>query len=123
MNVRVILGAFVVGGCYAVLGQVLLGAYTALLGSDSPFLMAAVLVSLGVVALVMYIPGIHQKVQDKSGYGSMLPFNGFACGIAGAYEEGRQQSAGVASALKLVAFVMGLGSLAGIAVALVASLV
>lgn len=123
MNTRVILGAFLVGGVYAVIGQLLLTGYAALLGPDSPILMAAVLVSLGVIALVMYIPGVHQKIQDKSGYGSMLPFNGFACGIAGAYEGGAEQGAGVSSALKLVAFVIGIGTAASVVIALVASLV
>ncbi|MBR0404641.1 MAG: SpoVA/SpoVAEb family sporulation membrane protein [Eggerthellaceae bacterium] len=118
LDIRRIAWAFTVGGAYAVVGQLLLVAYTAVLGADSPFLMAAVLLSLGVVAFVLYVPGIHQKIEEKSGYGSMLPFNGFACGIAGAYEGG-----GIAAALGLVAFVMGIGSVAVILVAVVASFV
>lgn len=122
MNIRVILGAFVVGGAYAVVGQLLLNAYSAVLGPDSPILMAAVLVSLGVVALVLYVPGIHQKIEEKSGYGSMLPFNGFACGIAGAYEDGAVESRGVVTMLKLVSFVIGIGTAGAIVIAMAASL-
>jgi hypothetical protein len=91
--------SFVVGGAYAVLGQFI---GTALLPVVGPtYTASATLCSLGVVAMVLYIPGIHQKIAAVSGYGSILPFNGFACGIADAYERGYSDG-GVKGALVAV---------------------
>lgn len=115
-----ILGAFVVGGAYGLIGQVLLVEYSSLLGADSPYLMFCVLVSLGVLAFVLYVPGIHQKIASVSGFGSILPFNGFACGVADAYGSGQTAGQKLVAAMKLVLFVMGLGSVVVIVIAAVA---
>lgn len=108
---KAIAGAFVVGGAYGLIGQLLFAGYSALLGADSPFVMFGVLVTLGVLALVLYVSGLHQKIASVGGYGSVLPFNGFACGVADAYEAGRAEGHGLKSAIMLVLSVMGAGAL------------
>lgn len=91
---------FLVGGIYGVLGQVIGTVVTPLTGPM--FAGPVTLLLLGVVALIMYIPGVHQKIAAKSGFGSILPFNGFACGIADAYQGGYRASGTGSGAFKSV---------------------
>lgn len=116
--------AFAVGGLYAVIGQIIWTAFTGALGADFPYLGQLTLLGMGVVALVLYIPGIHQRIAAVSGFGSILPFNGFAGGVADAYEgavaETGQASKGVSAAIKLVLLVIGIGGLVDVIVGAIA---
>ena len=73
--------AFVVGGLYAVVGQVIMTLLSGALGADFAYLGPLTLLGMGVVALVLYIPGVQQRIAAVSGFGSILPFNGFAGGV------------------------------------------
>ncbi len=119
-KVKTWFGAFVVGGVYAVIGQIIIALLSAVLGPDFMFLGHLALLLVGIVGFLLYVTGIHQKLASFSGYGSNLPLNGFAAAIAdvfgGTYEESGSFGAGVVSALKLLGLVVGVGG--GIAVAL-----
>jgi len=115
---------FVVGGLYGVLGQII---WTLVYPACGDALTAAVtLLLLGVVAIVMYIPGIHQKIAAVSGFGSILPFNGFACGVADAYEAGAAAggpSGGVKAVVKMFVGMVVLGGVIAMAGGLVGAFV
>lgn len=92
---------FLVGGIYGVIGQ-LIG--TALEGVVGPAYAAPLtLLCLGVLAVALYVPGIHQRIAAVSGFGSILPFNGFACGNADAFQAGFANGGGWRGGLKGVA--------------------
>lgn len=115
--------SFLMGGLYCAIGQVFLMMWVAILGPTSPFVMAATLLSMGVVAIVMYIPGIHQKLAAKTGWGSILVFNGFACALGDAYEQAAKKGgfgAGIKALLDLFLWVVGTGALISIIVAVAA---
>lgn len=117
------LGAFLVGGIYAAIGQAIFMAFTAILGADSPFIMGCTLVGMGVVALAMYIPGFHQRVSAWSGWGSILPFNGFACAVADNYEAGAREGGAKGGLLRvadLVLWVIGVGAMISIVIGIAA---
>lgn len=89
---------FLVGGIYGVIGQ-LIG--TALEGVVGPAYAAPLtLLCLGVLAVVLYVPGIHQRIAAVSGFGSILPFNGFACGNADAFQAGYANGGGFSGGLR-----------------------
>jgi hypothetical protein len=98
-NGKVLGFSFLVGGIYGLLGEIIGTAVTPLVGSA--FAGPVTLILLGVVAIILFIPGIHQKIAAVSGFGSILPFNGFACGIAGAYQGG-YAAGGAKAGLKAV---------------------
>lgn len=89
---------FLVGGIYGVIGQAI---GTALEGIVGPgFAAPLTLLCLGVLAVILYVPGIHQRIAAVSGFGSILPFNGFACGNADAFEAGQADGAGFSGGLR-----------------------
>lgn len=89
---------FLVGGIYGVIGQ-LIG--TALEGVVGPAYAAPLtLLCLGVLAVILYVPGVHQRIAAVSGFGSILPFNGFACGNADAFQAGYANGGGFRGGLK-----------------------
>lgn len=91
---------FLVGGIYGLIGQLIGIALESVVG---PGLAAPLtLVCLGVLAVILYTPGIHQKIAAVSSFGSILPFNGFACGIADAFQAGHANDGGFAGGLKSV---------------------
>lgn len=119
--------AFALGGLYAVIGQIIWNIFAGALGADFPYLGPLTLLGMGAVALVLYLPGIQQRIGAVSGFGSILPFNGFAGGVAGAYEravaETGQPGKGVAASVKLVLLVIGVGGLVDAIVGALAFLV
>ncbi len=114
--------AFLVGGIYAAIGQVFLLLYVSILGPESPYLMALTLASMGVIALITYTTGIHQRVSAWSGWGSILPFNGFACAVADMYEKGAKDGfkGSILNVIDLVLWVIGTGALLSIVVGIAA---
>ena len=74
-------GAFLVGGCFGILMELL---ELLFLGLGLP-ISACIMISLAVVGLlgsILYIFGIYQKLQNFGGCGAFLPFSGFAAGTA-----------------------------------------
>ena len=114
---KAVAGAFVVGGAFALIGELLNLMYTALLGIGSPYVMFAVLVTLGVLAFVLYSTGVQKKISKAGGFGAILPFNGFACGIADSFGAGQGTGQRWAGALKTVLFGLGIGSFVSVAIA------
>ncbi|MDO5043801.1 MAG: SpoVA/SpoVAEb family sporulation membrane protein [Coriobacteriia bacterium] len=105
--------AFLFGGTFALIGQIILSLVAPI--SGPAFAGPITLLCFGVIALVMYIPGIHHKLAPLAGFGLILPFNGFASGIADAFQAGylpkKDFSSGLRSALKLFFIVIGIGGL------------
>lgn len=89
---------FVVGGIYGVIGQAIGVALEGVVGAA--FAAPLTLLCLGVLAVFLYVPGIHQRIAAVSGFGSILPFNGFACGNADAFEAGYANGGGFSSGLR-----------------------
>ncbi|MCI9129870.1 MAG: SpoVA/SpoVAEb family sporulation membrane protein [Eggerthellaceae bacterium] len=115
--------AFLVGGIFAVIGQAITMFWLPILGGDSPFMGFAVLVSMGVIGVVMFLTGLHQKLAPIAGFGTILPFNGFCAAISDAYvsaaNETEKSAAGVKAALGLVGYVLGWGCLFILVIAVV----
>lgn len=116
--------AFLVGGIFAVIGQAITMFWLPILGGDSPFMGFAILVTMGVVGVILFVTGLHQKLAPHAGFGLVLPFNGFCAAISdafvGASRETGSVGAGVKAALGLVAYVLGWGCLCIFVVALIA---
>lgn len=109
-----LLPVFVIGGLFSVIGQFLANIFTSALGAGNPFIDPLTLVALGLIGAVLYIFGIHQEIEKVGGYGAILPFNGLAAAVAGAFSGAKAQSgsaaAGVKAAVSLVLYVLGIGS-------------
>ncbi|MCI8468884.1 MAG: SpoVA/SpoVAEb family sporulation membrane protein [Eggerthellaceae bacterium] len=116
--------AFLIGGVFAVIGQAITMFWLPIVGGDSPFMGFAVLVSMGVIGVIMFMTGLHQKLAPLAGFGLILPFNGFCAAISDAFvnasNEAGSASAGVKAALGLVAYVLGWGCLAILVIAVAA---
>ena len=91
---------FLVGGAYGLIGQLIGVALEPVVGPA--FAAPCTLLCLGVLAVVLYVPGIHQRIAAVSGFGSILPFNGFACGIADAFQAGYANGGGFAGGIASV---------------------
>ena len=112
-NAKIYISAFLMGGFYCAIGQLFLLFWSPIMGPA--FSMAATLLSMGVIGVVLYITGIHQKL--------ILVFNGFACALADMYESGAKEGGagkGVAALLDLFFWVVGTGALLAIIVAVAA---
>lgn len=115
--------SFLMGGFYCAIGQLFLMLWVSVLGPTSPYNMAATLLSMGVVGVVLFVAGIHQKLAEKTGWGSILVFNGFACALADTYEGAAAEGGagkGVLALLDLFLWVVGTGALLAIIVAVAA---
>lgn len=113
MNIaKPLIASFVIGGLFAVVGQAFTMLWLPIIG-DSPLLGFAILVSMGLVGVIMFTTGLHQKLAPLAGFGLILPFNGFCAAISDAYVGASRAvgkpAAGVMAALKLVGYVLGLG--------------
>lgn len=119
-----ILLSFVVGGIFSVIGQFFANLLVSALGAGHPLVDPLTLVALGLVGAVLYTSGIHQKIEKFSGYGAILPFNGLAAAVAGAFAGAKAQTgsaaAGVKAAVWLVLYVLGIGSILAAVVGIVA---
>lgn len=105
--------AFLFGGLFCAVGQVLTLAWTACLGSESMLLSVAILCSMGFIGMMLYILGLHQVIAKVAGTGAMLPFNGFAAALGDIYLNAAQatgsQTAGIKEMLKLLGVVLAAG--------------
>lgn len=108
--------AFISGGVMGIITQVLLMAWTAVLGAGSTFVGPATLVTLGVLTLVTYPSGLYKKVEDWGGWGIMLTFSGLAAAVAACFQGVRAHTESAAKAVgegfKLVFGIVGIGAIA-----------
>ncbi len=116
--------AFVVGGLLAMVGQVFFLLSVAIAGPDSLFVPFGTLVGLGLVGGILFIFGQYQKIEKFAQFGAIMPFSGLAAAVAGtlahAKEEGKGTGGAILAALKLVVYVLGIGSVIAIVIAVVA---
>lgn len=116
--------AFLIGGIFAIIGQAITMFWLPILGGDSPFMGFAVLVTMGVVGVILFVTGLHQKLAPSAGFGLVLPFNGFCAAISDAFVSASSESGspvvGVKAAFGLVAYVLGWGCLIILVVAAIA---
>ncbi len=121
--VKAVVLAFVVGGCFSVVGQLLLMASAALLGSDSALVGPLTLVLVGLLGLLLFLPGWYQKLMNVGGFGTIMPFCGLACACAGEYlqatAEGGSVGKGAWAAFKLLIYVAGVGIVFALCFALI----
>lgn len=120
-NAGIYLAAFLMGGLYCAIGQVFLMFWSPLVAPEHA--MAATLLSMGALGVVMYIAGVHQKLAAKTGWGSILVFNGYACALADAFERGAEEGGmlkGIVSLADLLLWVTGTGILLSIVVSVAA---
>ncbi|MDR3307782.1 MAG: SpoVA/SpoVAEb family sporulation membrane protein [Coriobacteriales bacterium] len=124
-----LVGAFVVGGALAFIGQLIYALWCAVIVSgESGFLstLAAplTLASMGVVGGVLYLPGIYDKLEEWGGFGAMLPFSGFCVAVSHTVEGAKVDSGSFGKAVKagavLVAQIIGVGSLGAVILAAIA---
>lgn len=117
-NCKPYIASFLMGGLYCAIGQVFLMIWGPIVGPA--FAMAATLLSMGVVGVIMFITGLHQKIAPKTGWGSILVFNGFACALADTYEGAAKEGGagkGFAALMDLFFWVVGTGALISIIIA------
>lgn len=118
-------GAFLVGGCLGLAGQVFYALWQAVLGADAALAMPAALVTLGVVGGTLYVFGAYQKIEKIGAIGAAMPFSGLVSAVAGMFIEGsrdRGAVGGIAGGLKIFAYVLGVGSLLAAVIGAVAAL-
>ncbi|MDR2211409.1 MAG: SpoVA/SpoVAEb family sporulation membrane protein [Spirochaetaceae bacterium] len=123
MNVfKALIGAFIVGGIAAVIGQGLMVFWGGLLG-PTIFVDLLSLVCLGLIGGLLVILGLYPKVEQFGGIGAGLTFGGF-CAVVGstfAAKKGETGSSGEAAkaAVSLVMYVIGTGVLLSFLVAVI----
>ena len=113
--------SFLMGGAYCLIGQIFFTLWSPIMGPS--YTMPATLLSMGVVGVILFIAGIHQKLAEHTGWGSILVFNGFACALASEFEEGAKEGGtkeGAIRLLDLFLWVVGTGALLAIIVAVAA---
>lgn len=84
MNVaKKLLGAFIVGGCFGVIGQIVMVFVGGIMGSGSNMIVPLTLAIMGIIGVVLFAFGIYQKLLDIGGFGAIMPFCGLAAAVAG----------------------------------------
>jgi hypothetical protein len=124
---KMALQAFLVGGLLSVVGHLFLVLLPMLLGPESMWIGPIALVLMGVVTLILYPSGLFKKLVDFGGFGVMLTFTGLAGAVAMTYQKTKKEkgtaSAGIAAGALAVAYIVGIGAIATIVVALIVAFV
>lgn len=121
--VRRLFLTFVFAGCFGAVSQLMVMGWRAVLGPDSPWIMACMLLCLGAVGAVLYVFGIYQKLEEVGTMGAVMPFSGLVSAVAAAFEQGYAEGGGARGAWSGFAFflyVLGVGSCLAAVVGLVA---
>ncbi len=107
--------AFLFGGAFSAIGQLFVILWTPILGANHPLLGFAVLATMGVLGMVLFVTGLHQKLAPIAGFGLVFPFNGFCAAVSEAYVNGRKKTGtvggGFRSAVGMVGYVIGFGAI------------
>lgn len=104
-------GAFLVGGCIAVVAQAIMTVVRMIL--PVPDLVApASLVVLGLIGAVLVLNGSYAKITEIGGFGAGIMFCGLVDAVAGVFmgaamEEGGKASAGTKAAIKFAVAILG----------------
>ncbi|SHN57852.1 SpoVA/SpoVAEb family sporulation membrane protein [Desulfitobacterium chlororespirans] len=110
-----IISSFIVGGLLAVLTQGYMNFSAGVLGAQSPLVVPMTLLLIGLTGGVLFIVGIYEKIEKLGYFGAILPLCGLVAAVAGVFTGTKMEtgSSGAAtkSALNLVLFVLGLGTI------------
>jgi hypothetical protein len=110
---------FIVGACLALIAQLILTFWTAVIApSGDPFAISLIeplgLVSMGVVGGVLFLPRFYDKLEEFAGFGALLPFSGFCVAIAHAVEGTKLETGSAGKAIKagftVLVTVIGVGA-------------
>lgn len=107
----VLVMSFMVGGMFSVVGQLFMNLANVLFGAGSPMVSPFVLVCMGLLGVILFVPGWYQRIMEFSGFGAIMPFCGFACACAGEYlgekAKGSSTWKAIGAAYRLLAYVVG----------------
>lgn len=117
-----LLRAFVVGACIGLVSELLFAMWRAILGAESMWNMPLTLVSLGALAAILFSFGIYQKLEAFGGMGAVLPFSGLVSAVASSYVLAAKNGGtkvGVIAGIKFFLYVIGIGTVLSVGIALV----
>jgi hypothetical protein len=121
MNVfKALIGAFIVGGIAAVIGQGFMVFWGGILG-PTIFVDLLSLVCLGIIGALLVVLGLYSKIEQFGGIGAGLTFGGFCAVVAGTFAAKKSETGSSGEAAKaavtLVFYVIGTGVLLSFLVA------
>lgn len=108
-------GAFLVGGCIAVVAQCIMKVLSGVLPVAN-LVTPASLVVLGLIGVVLVLTGVYEKLNEIGGFGAGIMFCGLVDAMAGAFMGGAMEAGGNASAGTKAAVKTALGLLGSIVV-------
>lgn len=84
--VKKLAGAFIVGGIFGLMGQVIMVLIGGILGPGygPELVVPLVLGVMGIIGGVLFACGLYQKIEKVGGFGAIMPFCGLAAAVAGA---------------------------------------
>lgn len=115
-TVKPLVSSFLVGGIFAIIGELIFKVLLFLLGPDFPLLGPCTLVGLAFVCGILWVCGILQKIEKIGEYGAILHLGSCASAVANIYQEEKREGKTIVSAIQAAAFpvyfVCGIGTLA-----------
>jgi hypothetical protein len=119
---KALIGAFIVGGIAAVIGQGFMVLWGSLLG-PTIFVDLLSLVCLGIIGALLVVVGLFPKVEQFGGIGAGLTFGGFCAVVAGTFAAKKAETGSsgeaVKAAVNLVLYVIGTGILLSFLIAVI----
>lgn len=115
-TVKELISSFVVGGLFAVIGELIFKLLLSLLGPGFPLLGPMTLAGLALVCAILWVCGILQKIEKIGEYGAILHLGSCASAVAHLFQESKRSGKSTREALidatSPVTFVCGIGTLA-----------
>lgn len=116
--------AFVIGGVFGVIGQLLIFLWAAIVGEGNILVNPLTMASMGVIGLVLFVSGISDKLEERTAMGVTIPISGMVIAIGNATYGTKRATGSAAAGAKagagLPLRVLGIG--AGLSVVLCAVL-
>jgi hypothetical protein len=127
--IKKLLGSFIVGGFFGLIGQLLLVLIGSALGPgfDPNMIAVLTLIVMGIIGALLFACSLYQKIDKIGGFGAIMPFCGLAAAVSGAVSGirgsgetlGKSIVKGLKPFLILIAIVTLLSALVGAAAKLV----
>ncbi len=115
-TVKELVNSFLIGGMFAVIGELIFKLLLSVLGPEFPLLGPMTLAGLALICGILWICGILQKIEKIGEYGAILHLGSCASAVANIFQEGKRAGKTTGEALKdatsPVTFVCGIGTLA-----------
>jgi len=112
--IKPLVSSFLVGGVFAVIGQLIFNLLLAVLGPEFPLLGPCTLAGLAFVCGILWICGILQKIEKIGEYGGILHLGSCASAVANIYQEAKREGHSTRDALIAartpVTYVCGIGT-------------